>query len=409
MVALVVPPEQAETFVVDDGLPADDLHITLAYLGHVDEVDNPPGTLSTLLDVVTAVAGQHAPVVGQVSGVGRFAAGQQDAFYLSYDSPGLDWLRGQLVAALSAAGLPVSMLHGFTAHITLAYLSSSDPAPRNRIDPVTVEFDALVVAWGQTRLTVPFGLDTGEAPEGLRPEEIADPRTWGELRAAQASSEQDAAAGGKSFFEESAHPRGAGGKFAAKPKPAGEGQVDPNELPPDWLDRTLAGDARFVKPKPGGGGKGKGKGGKGKGAAAARANARAARRERARAARDRELLVELKRRDAFEQAVDREVRAEDDRREAADARNAAIADPAKQAAAKAAETARRKKWTSTLAGIRRTEMTRRRQWELQRRQRAAQDAAAEARAQAADRLAQQQEQQQTATTATAAAVPAGKG
>ena len=377
MVALMFPPEQAATLVVDGGLPAEDLHVTLGYLGKVPDIDNQPAVLSTLLDVVSAVAAKHPPVTGILGGLARFTGqeGQPDAFVMLFDSPGLDWLRGQLVAAMLEADLPVSLQHGFTAHSTLTYLQQSDPAPMDRLEPVPATFDAVTVCWGDTHVAVPFGVVPELAEQAVQPEEIADPRTWAELRTAQSlAGVTDGGQRKAGFFTESAHPRGPGGKFADKPDQAGAGPV----LPPDWLDRLLAGDASFVKPKGGGKGKGKGKAKKSTAASAAARAARTARTERARQRRDRETLAELTRRNAFDEAMNREKDAETDRQAAAAERISLEIDSTRQAAMKAEESARRKAWTSQQAKTRRDETTRRRQWELDRRTRLVQEAVTEA-------------------------------
>lgn len=117
MVALYPPPEVAEALVDFGSEPVDELHVTIVYLGTVDELDY------TADDVVAALAGLSADSIqATVSGLGRFALEDgNEATYASVDAPGLNSLHEQVRSALTAAGLSHHTNHGFTPHITLAY------------------------------------------------------------------------------------------------------------------------------------------------------------------------------------------------------------------------------------------------------------------------------------------------
>lgn len=140
MVALVPPPEIREALAAagaggKGSQPADEIHCTLAFLGDLDAeahtvqlrqdedgaVD--PVPVSRLEGALAAFCAGAPPLPqAQVSGMGRFA--QPDGTYVLYasvDVPGLSELRERLVAALEAAGVHASALHGFTPHITLRY------------------------------------------------------------------------------------------------------------------------------------------------------------------------------------------------------------------------------------------------------------------------------------------------
>src|SRR4029450_13999398 len=105
MVALMLPQTVAESLTVPGGLPAEDLHVTLAYLGKVSEVDDPSQFLPDLLAAAGEVAAAPGPVSGTISGVGRFNGdgGDGDPVYATVDCPGLDELRVDLIRALRDA------------------------------------------------------------------------------------------------------------------------------------------------------------------------------------------------------------------------------------------------------------------------------------------------------------------
>lgn len=116
MVALMLDADTASKLAVDGGEPAEDLHVTLAYLGEASEL----GDTERLVDVVRGWAAATAALTGEVSGIGAFAA-EQTVTYASVDIPDLAAARQLLVELLEDAGYPASADHGFTPHITLAY------------------------------------------------------------------------------------------------------------------------------------------------------------------------------------------------------------------------------------------------------------------------------------------------
>lgn len=375
MVALMIPDTLAATIVMPDGQPADDLHITLAYLGSTEDVEDDSDFLLKLLGAVKDVVIEQKPLSGFLSGIGRFTGETQDAFYLSADIPGLEDLRGKIVEALVEAEVPADRTHGFTPHVTLAYLSRDAEIPMQRVEPRAVEFTELAVVYGENVIPVPFGGD----PSAEEDEPPYGDRTLPATTSPTVNEERKA-------FDEAAHPRGSGGMFAPKNK-APAGQAKPGDLPPDWLERVLAGDSRYVKPKGGGGGgKGKKGGGGGKAAAAKRAaerKARAAERARAKAAGDKESLDEADRRDAFDDQVESAENAERIRHEAAVEAIESEEDADKQAEMRAAEDERQKQFRDKLREVRAAERSRRRGLARQKRVRKAKDSAARASATAA--------------------------
>ena len=144
-VVLPVPPGVAASLAVEGGVPAAELHLTLAYLPAVDRTD--AEQFEALRAAVAAWAAGVPPVAAALSGVGRFTgdAGDGDAFVALADAPGLAAPREALVAALAAAGFEVSLAHGFNPHVTLRYLGADEEPPLDRIGPLALVFEGVEV------------------------------------------------------------------------------------------------------------------------------------------------------------------------------------------------------------------------------------------------------------------------
>jgi 2'-5' RNA ligase len=151
MIALYPDEATAGELAVKDGSPPDELHVTVAYLGKTDQVDQ-----DAAMAAAQAVLGR-APVVGEFSGHARFTGGEDgDVLVSLFDSADLEQLRRDLVDALVANGVELRRDHGYTPHMTLGYLEPDDKAPVNRIDAQPVTFGGLAVVYGPDRTDLPF-------------------------------------------------------------------------------------------------------------------------------------------------------------------------------------------------------------------------------------------------------------
>jgi 2'-5' RNA ligase len=150
MVALYPPADLAGVLAVSGGLPPEKLHVTIAYTGDASTVP-----VDALRDAVTAAA-ERGPITTQVAGHARFTGGDQDVVVALIDSPDLEDLRREVLAALDHAGIQVPREHGFTAHMTLTYLDPDAPDPVGRLDARPVEFRELVAVHGDDQYPVPF-------------------------------------------------------------------------------------------------------------------------------------------------------------------------------------------------------------------------------------------------------------
>ncbi|MEU6362223.1 2'-5' RNA ligase family protein [Streptomyces albidoflavus] len=122
MVALVPPADIAEQLAHEDGQPADDLHVTLAYLGKVS--DYTPEQLQILPQVVSSWAVRQKPVDVRIGGVGKFSnpAEDQHVLWASADIPGGAQLHADLARYLEGHGFRLPSEHGWSPHMTLRYV-----------------------------------------------------------------------------------------------------------------------------------------------------------------------------------------------------------------------------------------------------------------------------------------------
>lgn len=144
MVALYPDPAAADAIVnaisgPDATMPREDLHVTLAYLGHEGSVTM--GADQVVKHVTDALEGEGA-LTGSLGGIGMFPPGDNGVpVYVPVDVPGLGVLRETIVGALGDA---VDNEHGFTPHMTIGYdLGRMDPLPS-----IPVTFDRVRVVYG---------------------------------------------------------------------------------------------------------------------------------------------------------------------------------------------------------------------------------------------------------------------
>lgn len=182
MIALPVPAETARQvvgMVPGKGiLPAEELHVTLAFLG---PVENQHLTKQGLAQLLAGFAARFPRIGGKLSGFGRFDGGPDgDALFLNADCPILPAVREQVVSDLKAAGAKYEQRHGFSPHVTLKYLDRKEPTPElKNLAPVDVVFSEIALYWAGERYAAPLlGEFTGavslkewETPPGYAPAE----------------------------------------------------------------------------------------------------------------------------------------------------------------------------------------------------------------------------------------------
>ena len=159
LVAFFLRPEDAGALALgSDGLPegaavlpTNELHVTLAYLGTLDDME---AEFHRVASVLADLARYEISILAETGGVGRFAGAEQDALFLLVDSERLHQFRGWLVDALSwEAPVEVSRRWGFIPHVTLAYVPSGEPVTLPAVVKRQLVFDALALSWGTQTIT----------------------------------------------------------------------------------------------------------------------------------------------------------------------------------------------------------------------------------------------------------------
>lgn len=191
LVALWLDQETAPQLAVSRGEPADALHITLCYCGDVDDLGEL--AVARAIAAVEREVQWRSPLTGKVGGYGRFLASDssdgKDVFYAAVDVPGLAEVRQCVATALMEAGCLPSSTHGFTPHITLAYLKPDADNPVDSLPPVGLAFTAVTIMAGSRRIDIPFSpaplamyavRDAGERPKVhvYQPATFAEPPEW---------------------------------------------------------------------------------------------------------------------------------------------------------------------------------------------------------------------------------------
>lgn len=152
-------PELAEQLWLPGGEEPEQLHLTLAYLGELDEL--PAGAFETASEAVQAVAAASDPLAGSVPGFGMFRGGDQDVFWAVVDVPGLAELRQRLCERLTGLALPPLQEHGWAPHITLAYLEPGTFAYLDDWEPLSLRLDTITLTTSENaqRQTWPLNRD----------------------------------------------------------------------------------------------------------------------------------------------------------------------------------------------------------------------------------------------------------
>jgi 2'-5' RNA ligase len=161
MVALMLPPDVACQIAALDGVtePAEQLHLTLCFLGDSTETPLKSNDARVLAAVRDWALREGKPLRGTLNGVGRFYNTESDgtnAVYLAPDLPDLPALRQSLVEAIERAGFDYARNHGFTPHITVAYVPQDAPTPAIRVE-APLRFDRVTLAWGDAHYDLPLG------------------------------------------------------------------------------------------------------------------------------------------------------------------------------------------------------------------------------------------------------------
>jgi 2'-5' RNA ligase len=171
MVAFFLPAEITEKLALfnaifgeaDDVIEQSEMHLTLAYLGKAEGVEQDP---LEILRVLRAFGKEHGALQATLNGTGQFGT-ETDGFpyFVTVDCAELPAFRAQLVEALEKAGIPVARTHGYIPHVTLAYTEK----PKTNV-PVNLDlrFDRMTLAWGDKRMVALLDSDEAQLLDRLQ-------------------------------------------------------------------------------------------------------------------------------------------------------------------------------------------------------------------------------------------------
>jgi 2'-5' RNA ligase len=162
MLAFYLRPDDAQAMALTAGpdgvevLGANELHVTLAYLGKVDEMQIEE---SWLLEMASFIARDTVVQIAEVNGQGRFLNAEQndgmEPLFAICQAEGLYHFRKRLVEWLEQMDSEPDRYHGYLPHITLAYAPPGVEVPLQLARRALV-FDALAVSWGDRTVTFPL-------------------------------------------------------------------------------------------------------------------------------------------------------------------------------------------------------------------------------------------------------------
>ena len=149
--------------------PIDEMHITLALTGHPSN--------EAIVKAVASVAEKFTALEGKVGGLIRFTRNPEGMIPLCahFDCPEITTLREAIIESLKENGIEPLMNHGFTPHITLAYLPAGTATPQIEVPELTIRFDAVTVYdRNDGRTPVSLGVDKTNPDQ-------SDKERWGEI------------------------------------------------------------------------------------------------------------------------------------------------------------------------------------------------------------------------------------
>lgn len=160
MVALYPSSELAIQIASAPGvtMPPEELHVTLSYLGGVEALAD--AQIAGAIMAAKKVATYSQPLSGTINGVGRFNASQssdgQDVIYAVVDLPGLDDVRQWLNECMDEYEIEPVKNHGYTPHMTLAYVEPGSPAPVSMVPTTPITFGSISVSVGGKSVDFPM-------------------------------------------------------------------------------------------------------------------------------------------------------------------------------------------------------------------------------------------------------------
>lgn len=167
IVAYWLDGELAQALAALGSVSAEELHLTILYLGKLDEAEFDVDAIAAVTKLFTM---ERGPIEASITGLGRFVGDDStDILVALVDSPDLAAYRHALCDELCWRGaLPYESevfapQHGFIPHVTLQYAQAGfGEAPPSLPEVIPFTIDSLSIAAGGQRATYPFRTDLVE-------------------------------------------------------------------------------------------------------------------------------------------------------------------------------------------------------------------------------------------------------
>lgn len=160
MLALYPPADVAAQLVAMNGVTeaAEQLHVTIAYCGSTSMLrdDQIAGAIIT----AKMLSLGEEPLAAKLNGIGRFNASAgsdgKDVIIAIVDCPDLGKLRHKACEMLEYHDCEPNGDHGYTPHMTLAYVEAGGESPITTMPTIDLVFDRISVAVGDKVVHFPF-------------------------------------------------------------------------------------------------------------------------------------------------------------------------------------------------------------------------------------------------------------
>ena len=158
MIAYMLPSDIAKKLAIEGGEAENELHVTLLYLGKSENIED--GKLDTLKRKLESFCKRYAPLQGTIGGQGRFPATEssdnKDVLISLVDVPRLEALREEIIKLVKDVGIEPVLNHGYTPHVTIAYVATDYEDKREKLAPIDFAIDGLTCSIGTDKTKYPM-------------------------------------------------------------------------------------------------------------------------------------------------------------------------------------------------------------------------------------------------------------
>jgi hypothetical protein len=135
------------------GLKKEDLHVTLAWYDKADDYDMPQ---VEMWERLKKIADKYEVFPVRLNGITRFAADEGsklgDPIVVNADAKEIESLRNDVIKECG----PHKSDHGYSPHMTLAFIDVDDPMPVQRYEVKGATITGIILSYGKFQETIPF-------------------------------------------------------------------------------------------------------------------------------------------------------------------------------------------------------------------------------------------------------------